>query len=563
VLLTRRSNAATGVRVQGAAAQEFLRGVKIVAQKKQILILGGGFAGVYTAMCLESMLKPEEAIISLVNRENYWVYQPLLPEVVSSGIGLTDTVSPIRRLCPRTKLVMREVEGIDLQERVVTLSPGFRPRRTELTYDYLVIALGAVTNFYGMPGMVEHAMPFRTLADAVALRNHMIHALEEADFETDTDLRQKLLTFVVAGGGFSGVEVMAELNDFVRGVTRNYPGIPPKEIRCVLVHAGDRILPEMVEGLATFAQKLLSKRGVEIRLNDRLVAATSEKAILKSGLEVPCKTIVSTVPSGLPGVLEKLQCAKERGRLLVNTHLELKDYEGQVWVLGDCAAARTAAGNPVPPTAQHAIRQGRTAAHNICAVMRGSQRSQFAFEGLGKLGSLGHRSAVAEIFGIKVSGFLAWLMWRFIYLMKMPGFQRKVSIAVDWFMALLFPPELVQFRVTGVSGIAEQHFERGEVIFNQGDVGDKVYVIREGECEVLRERNGQPELLATLHAGEYFGEIAVLSDVGRTATIRARTPMNVLLIPKGDFDKLKNNVPAFAKVFVDLAAQRAGASKPA
>ena len=212
-------------------------------------------------MYLEKKLRPEEASISLVNEENYFVYQPMLPEVISGSIGLTDVVSPIRRLCRRTKLVMRQVEEIDLENRTVTLSPGFRPRRMEMSFDYLVIGLGGVTNFYGMPGMVEHAMPFRTLSDAVALRNRVIHTLEEADVETDGELRRKLLTFVVAGGGFSGVEVIAELNDFVRAVARNYPRIPREEIRCVLVHSGDRILPEMVERLAVFAETLLTKRG--------------------------------------------------------------------------------------------------------------------------------------------------------------------------------------------------------------------------------------------------------------------------------------------------------------
>jgi NADH dehydrogenase len=535
----------------------------VATAKKRILILGGGFAGVYTAMNLESMLQPGEASISLVNRENYWVYQPLLPEVVSSGIGLTDTVSPIRRLCPKTRLVMREVEEIDLKNRVVTVSPGFRPRRTQLFYDYLVICPGSITNFYGMPGMVENAMPFRTLADAINLRNHVIHTLEEADIETDADLRRKLLTFVVGGGGFSGVEVIAELNDFVRGVARNYPGIPAHEIRTVLVHSGERILPEMVEGLALFAQKLLSKRGVEILLKDRLQAATSEKAILKSGLEIPCKTIVSTVPSAPPPVLEKLDCPKEKGRLLVDGHLELKEYEGQVWSLGDCAAAKTAAGNAVPPTAQHAIRAAKTVATNICATLRGGQKAVFAFEGLGKLGSLGHRSAVAEIFGMHVSGFLAWFMWRSIYLAKMPGIQRKILIAVDWFMALFFPPELIQLRVNTASGIAEQHFEPGDVVFNQGDFGDKVYVVQKGECEVLREKEGGgQEVLAVLRSGEYFGEMALLSDLSRNATVKARTPLNVLLIPKGDFDRLRANVPAFASVFEGLARQREGAGRP-
>src|SRR5579863_5677966 len=320
-------------------------GQSISTSKKEILVLGGGFAGVYTARCLERLLRPEEASITLVNRENYWVYQPMLPEVISGSIGLTNVVSPIRRLCPRTNLVMREVEEIDLKNKVVTVSAGFRPRLLKLPYDHLVIALGNITNYYGMPGMMENAMPFRTLADAMALRNHLIHVLEEADVEQDAELTAKLMTFVVGGGGFSGVEVMPEVNDSVRSVKKNYMRLRDYPHRCVLVQSGDRILPEMPAPLAIFAQKILGKRGVELILKDRLAAATSEKAILKSGKEIPCKTIISTVPSALPPLVEKLDCAKERGKLLVDKGLALQGYEGQVWALGDCAYVRNVKGS--------------------------------------------------------------------------------------------------------------------------------------------------------------------------------------------------------------------------
>ena len=216
-------------------------------------------------------------------------------------------------------------------------------------------------------------------------------------------MRRKLLTFVVAGGGFSGVEVIAELNDFVRSVARSYPRVRREEIRCVLVHSGDRLLPEMTEGLALFAEKLLRKRGVEIVLNDRLKAASSEKAILKSGAEIAAKTIVSTVPSKVPDVLDALDCSKERDRLLTNGQLELEGYEGQVWALGDCAAAKTKSGNRVPPTAQHATRAAETVAGNIVAALRGGTSSGFAFDGLGTLASVGHHSAVADVRSTRTS----------------------------------------------------------------------------------------------------------------------------------------------------------------
>jgi len=525
--------------------------------KREVLILGGGFGGVYAAMYLEKALRPEEVSISLVNRENYFVYQPLLPEVVSGAIGITDIVSPIRRLCPRTRLIMRDVQEIDLEKRTVTVSPGFRPRTMVIPFDHLVIGLGGITNFYGMPGMIEHAKPFRSLSDAIAVRNHVVHVLEEADVETDPELRRKLLTFVVAGGGFSGVEVIAELNDFVRAIARIYPHIRPEEIRCVLVHSGDRILPEMVEGLAMFASKLLTKRGVEVWLKDRLAGATSEKAMLKSGKEIPSKTIISTVPSAPAPVLQNLDCPKEKGRLLADTQLQLKDHEGRVWVLGDCASIKTESGTRVPPTAQHATREAKTVAVNIAAAIHGGKRAVFQFEGLGKLGSLGHHSAVAEIFGVHVSGFLAWLIWRSVYLLKMPGVRQKVRVASGWFINLLFPSDLVQLKVGSPAGIVAQHIEPGEIVFNQGDLGDSVYVIRNGECEVLRETNGKQTQIAQLGSGDYFGEMAVLSDLTRGATVRAVKATNVLVIPKDQFELLKENVPVFEQFFRELAESRA------
>jgi NADH dehydrogenase len=265
------------------------------------------------------------------------------------------------------------------------------------------------------------------------------------------------------------------------------------------------------------------------------------------------------VPSTVPPVLDRVDCAKDRGRLHVNPKMELIGHEGTVWAVGDCTSAKTVAGNPVPPTAQHATRAAVTAADNIAAAMHGGQPAGFAFEGLGKLASLGHYSAIAEIMGMRVSGFPAWFLWRSIYLMKMPGLNRKVRIGLDWLVALLFPPDLVQIKAARDSGIKRQHFDAGEVVFHQGDLGDNVYVIEKGQCAVLRESAGsEPQHLADLGAGDYFGEMAVLGNVSRNATVKAIVPTDVLLIPKGDFDQLKSSVPAFGNVFEELARARAG-----
>ncbi|HTE20929.1 MAG TPA: FAD-dependent oxidoreductase, partial [Armatimonadota bacterium] len=228
-------------------------------EKKRVVILGGGFAGVYTAMYLEQKLGDRDDVeIALVNRENYLVYQPMLAEVVSGNVGILDTISPIRRLVKRTDLYVRDVQAVDLEAQTVTLSQGFRPRPYVIHYDHLVLATGSVTDFRGMPGLPEHAMPFKTLADAIHLRNHLIHVLEQAAIETDPELREQLLTFVVAGGGFSGTEVVAELNDFVRHVAKTYRKIDPKQIRVVLLHTGERVLDkEVSKDLSIYATEIL------------------------------------------------------------------------------------------------------------------------------------------------------------------------------------------------------------------------------------------------------------------------------------------------------------------
>jgi NADH dehydrogenase len=513
--------------------------------KPRIVILGGGFAGIYAAAELEKRARGDYEIV-LVNKENHFVFQPLLPEVISGTIGLVDVVSPIRRLLPKTELHVREVESVDLVAKTVTTSTGFHAHPHVLPFDHLVVAMGTVTDFRGLRGLPEHAFPFKTLSDALALRNHLIRALEEAAIEThDVALRQRLLTFVVAGGGFSGVEVVAELNDFVREVARHYRGIDAKEIRVVLVHSQDRILPEMSEKLARFAENILRKRGVEILLNTRLSAATGEAATLAGGAIIETKTIVSTVPSSPHPLIESLAIAKTKnGRIEVDATLRAREHEN-IWALGDCAMVPAPDGGFAPPTAQHATRQAETVAANIVAKLRGGAPVTFAFKGLGKMGSLGRKSAVAEVFGVPVSGFFAWFLWRTIYLMKMPGWGRRIKVAVSWTLDLFLPPELVQLKLGGSVGVTQEHFEPGQEVFHEGDVGDRVYIVLSGRAEVVREGR----TLAKLGRGEYFGEMALLQQTRRNATVRCVEPMDVLALPKRDFSALAANLPELRKSF--------------
>ena len=526
-------------------------------RRKRIVILGGGFGGVYTALYLEKALgRRADFEILLINKENYFVFQPMLAEVVSGSIGLTDTVSPIRRLLPRTDLHVRDIESIDIQNQTIVTTPGFRQQAHAINYDHLVLALGNVTDFRGLRGLPEHAIPFKNLGDALFIRNHVIHALEEAAIEhRDTKLRKQLLTFVVAGGGFSGVEVVAELNDFVRDVIRNYRQLDSKEVRVVLLHALDRILPELDEKLALYAQKILAKRGVEICLNTKLEAATGAEAILADGAHIPTKTLISTVPSSPNPLIDSLDLPKERGRLKVDAGLKVHGAEN-IWALGDCALVPLTGGGFSPPTAQFAIRQARTAAHNIVAAIRGGEKRTFQFKELGKLGALGHRTAVAQMLGVNVSGFLAWFLWRTIYLMKLPGWGRRLKVAAAWTFDLFLPPDLVQLKLDQSTGIAHEHFEPGQEVFRQGDLGDRLYIIARGQADVLRQENGNEFVLARLGSGEYFGEMALLNHTTRNATVRCVEPLDVLSIHKREFGVLAANLPAMRESFEQVMKQR-------
>ena len=515
------------------------------------MILGGGFAGVYTAKYLaKSARRDPDLEIHLVNRENYFVFQPMLPEVVSGNVGPFDTVSPIRRIVPQAHLHIRNVEAIDLDVKTVTLSPGVRPRPDSLPFDYLVLALGNVTDFRGMPGLHDHALPFKNLVDAINLRNHLINALAEADVESDPKLRRQLLTFVVAGGGFSGVEVAAELNDFVRRVARSYHEIDPAEIRVVLIHSGERLLNrELVESLGLYAQKNLRKRGVEIILNQRLKSASPEFAVLQNDERIETRTLVSTVPSSPNPLLEKLGLPLERGRVKVDRTLQAEG-RSDVWALGDCALIPDPTGSGFcPPTAQFAIREADVAAHNIEASWQGREPKEFHFKELGKMGALGHRNAVAQVLGIKVSGILAWFMWRTVYWWKMPGLDRKIRVGFDWLLDLIIPPDLVQLKLNSAPTMVHMHFEPGEEVIHQGDQADKLYIVLSGSADMIWSGEGDDHVLNRLGQGEYFGAVALLDGKPHGVSIRCVESLEVLAFHKREFDALVSTLPQLRQGF--------------
>jgi NADH:ubiquinone reductase (H+-translocating) len=342
----------------------------------------------------------------------------------------------------------------------------------------------------------------------------------------------------------------------VRAAAASFRNIDPREIRVILVHAGGVILPELPASLGAFAQDILMKRGVEIRFHTLLAGATADAALLKGGDRIATRTLVSTVPSGPNPLIAMLPLKMERGRVAVDETLAVADHPG-VWAVGDCAAIRDPkTGDLYPPTAQHATREARCVAHNIAASLRGQPRRAFAFQALGKMGALGRRSAVAEIFGVKLSGFLAWWLWRTIYLMKLPGLDRKLRVATDWTLDLVLPPDIVQLETRRALGVRREYFEAGQVIFREGDRGDWLYVVADGEVEVLREGGRAETPLRRLGRGECFGEIALVSERPRSATVRAVTASNVLAVDREAFHALFASLPPLKSFFESLIAMR-------
>lgn len=414
----------------------------------RVLILGGGFGGLHAAIELDRTLARDPQVeVTLVNRDNFFLFTPMLHEVAASDLDLTHIVNPVRKLFKHVRFFNGDVESIDLDAKRVIVSHGLDGVHDHaLEYDQLVLALGSVTNFYGLPGLAEQALTMKTLGDAIYLRNRLIRNFEEADFECCAVQRRALLTFVVAGGGFAGVETMASINDFAREALAFYPNLRADDLRMVLVHSGPAILPELGAELGRYAAEKLAARGVEIHLNARVRGLGAGGVELADGTSIPTATLVWTAGTAANPLVESLPCVRERGRILADQYLEVAGYPG-VYAVGDCALVPDPrrGGEYYPPTAQHALREGKVLARNIIARLRGERKRAFTFSTIGQLATIGRRAGVARILGFRFSGFIAWFLWRTIYLAKLPRAEKKVRVALDWTLDLIFSKDIVQF----------------------------------------------------------------------------------------------------------------------
>lgn len=415
-------------------------------KKTKIVIAGGGFAGLYAAKYLDKHLAERADIeVTLIARENFILFTPMLHEVAAGDLAPADIVNPLRRILRHVNVIEADVADIDLNARKVRCVHGVDRSELDLDFDHLLLALGSETNFFDNAGIRDWSVTMKSLSDAALLRNRMVAFLEEGSLEKDTAARRQWLTFVIAGGGFAGAETAGAVNDFVRDAAKFYPHIGEEEIRVVVIHPGDYLLPELGEDLGRYAERKLRERNVDVIKGARVAGYDGWVVTLNNGMSIPAATLVWTAGVKPSPVLATLPVAKERGRVLADEYLQVRGFPG-LWAAGDCAAVPDGyeTGKFHPPTAQHGMREALTAAKNIERTILDQPLKPFRYRTMGMLASIGHHTGVASMFGFKFSGFIAWWMWRSVYLAKLPRLGKKLRVVAAWTLDLLFGREIEQ-----------------------------------------------------------------------------------------------------------------------
>jgi NADH dehydrogenase len=411
----------------------------------RIVIAGGGFAGLYAAMHFDKRLaRRADVEVTLISNENFILFTPMLHEVAAGDLYPGDIVNPLRRILRHVKFIEADVHAIDLNARQIHCTGGVADRELEFEFDHLLLTLGSETNFFNMDGVRDWSVTMKNLTDAAMLHNRMVALLEEASLQSDEAARRQLLTFVIAGGGFSGTETTGAVNDFVRETMRYYPQLREDLIRIVMVHPGNFILPELGEELGHYAERKLRERKVDVIKGARVANYDGVVVTLSDGTSIPASTLIWTAGVKPSPVIAQLPCEKERGRLLVSEYLAVTGIPG-LWAAGDCAAVPILdTENFHPPTAQHGLREGITVAKNIEAMVLNGSLKPFRYKMMGQLASIGHHTGVAMVFGIKFSGFIAWWFWRSVYLMKLPRLAKKLRVMASWTLDIFFGQEIEQ-----------------------------------------------------------------------------------------------------------------------
>lgn len=506
---------------------------------RTVIILGGGFAGVKCARTLSKLFKPQQLRIVVFNRENHMVFHPLLAEVASAAAQPKDVAAPLRQLLKDIECRTEDVLSIDLENQLVEYE-AHNGRRKQMSYDQLVIACGSESNLGLIPGMDEHAFALKTIGDALALQAHIMEQLEKAEVCDDLVYKRWYLSFVVVGGGFSGVEVAGEVNELVRRSLKFFRNIAREDVKVTIVHSRDQLLPEVNSSLRKFAQQKMEKAGLRIMLNAQAARCTAEALILRDGQHLPAGTVVCTIGTTPAPIVQRLNVAKQNGRIVTEPDMSIPRFPN-AWAIGDCAAIVNQLTSELsPPVGQFAERQGSQVAFNIAARERNSSTKPFAYKMLGQLCSIGGQDAVAELCGLRISGFPAWFLWRSIYLMKLPSISQRIKVGLEWACDLIFPRTLAHLKTDRSKRVGRACYAPGDWIFHEGDPATDFFMIQQGEVEVIKEIRGVAEVIAILGAGNFFGEGALLDNHLRNAAVRARTDVELVVLGRTVFSNISS-----------------------
>jgi NADH dehydrogenase len=518
----------------------------------RIVVLGGGYVAIWLVRQLRRAVRSGRVELTVIDHHNYHTFHGLVPELLVGKIQAAQIISPSRRLFAPGRYICAEIQQIVVEQKEVVYvrTLGSQPQR--IAYDHLVINLGTVDDLTRYRGIGEHTIRLKNYFDCLQVRNQLLAMLEMAENENDPAERRRLLHFVIAGGNYAGIEVAAELAEFLDDLTRReFRHLRREECRVTVIHSGKQILPELgrrFPALCEYAANVLRRRGVTLELGVRLKAATPIEAVLSDDRRLDTRTIISCTGTALNPLLSQLPFERDRGGRLIADAYGRVSIEHNVWSAGDCAAVPMKNGEPAPPLALYAMQGGATLGRNLLRTLSTRPLKPYSFTGMGDCCVLGSHEAVGQLWGLPLKGFPAWLTWRACMIVYLPSWSKRVRTLLDWTTGPFFGREITSVETSGHTGVMRELYETGQVIIREGDIGRSMYLIQSGSVEVLSHGPDGEKQLAVLSAGSHFGEIAVLQNVRRTATVRALEPVTLLRISQEQTRELSATFKPFAEL---------------
>lgn len=514
----------------------------------RVVALGGGYAGAYLLKSLKSKIKEGSVHLTIIDRNNYHVFHGLVAEMLVGKVQPENIISPARTLFKGADFHNGEIEKVDFDTKEITTTRFFDGKKYTVHYDHLVVGLGSFDDVSRFHGLSENTFRLKSYWGAFELKNHIVNMFEVAEIEPDMNERARLLTFVIAGANYAGIEVATELDEYVEVLTKNYyPKISYHEVRIIVMNSGEDVLPELGElypRLSAYAKDLLDKSRIEIQYGTLLVSATPFTACTSSNESISTRTIISCTGNRQSPLFDDWSLKRDnKGRLVTDEYIRVS-ADKHIWAAGDCASVPHPRGGSCPPLAIFAMTQGKHIGKNIIRTLEGKALKPYRFTGLGDACCLSRRRAVGHLYGLQVTGLLAWLTWRLFMLIYLPVNNRRVRTFFDWTFFPFLGREIVSIRSNNPVSVNELYFETDQLILKQGDDGNGMYIITEGTVEVFKDHAGQdPEtILATLNAGDHFGDIAIFENSQRTANVRAKTSVKLLELKRATAMLMKESI---------------------